>query len=282
MVCKKTFKFIMVWFKKKTLAEKYPPKDDFQQKYRESFGGIVDKYLIYFCEDDDENMVIFIDAENDVDWIVKKDPLTSDEDQKKKMEYLARLDVAQASPCLNLSERNIMKFKIMLGAGYEAALHGNFDVVQPTIDQALKFLKDRNKEQGRFLMLIDSTIIILVGLGMVGFTGLWKNDWVDGCALGVLGAYVSVWSRSGNTNLSGLSSTCIYLLEAFARLFCGAIFAFMAMLLLDTGLVLKDCADNWAYHCIIGFIAGFNERFVPSIIEKVTSETNNEEENIHE
>lgn len=275
----------MGWFEKKTLSEKYPPKDEFQKKYRETFDGIVDKYLIYCCsEEENEEMVIFIDYDNDVDWIVKKDPLTNNDDKKKKMECLAKLDVAQASPCLNLSERNIMKFKIMLGAGYEAALHGKFDVVQPTINHALNFLKDRNREQGRFLMLMASTFMVLMGLLGVSFMNLWCNDWVDGCGLGVLGAYVSICIRYGKMNMSGLSSKRIYWLEAFARLFCGGIFAFMAMLLLDTGLVLKDYATSnlWAYHCIVGFIAGFNERFVPSIIEKVTSETKLEEEKNNE
>lgn len=53
-----------------------------------------------------------------------------DELIKERDKWLANLNIAQASPCLNLSEKNIMKFKIMLGAGYESALYGNFDSVQ--------------------------------------------------------------------------------------------------------------------------------------------------------
>ena len=101
-----------------------------------------------------------------------------------------------------------------------------------------------------------------------------------GLLMGLLGAYVSIWSRFGKMNMTGLASRRVHFLEAFARLFCGGIFAFVAMLLLSTGLVLKDFTVNnvWAYNCIIGFAAGFNERFVPTIIETISSNSKNNKE----
>ena len=89
---------------------------------------------------------------------------------------------------------------------------------------------------------------------------------------------LSIWSRFGKMNMTGLASKDIHYLEAFARLFCGEIFAFVAILFIDTGLVLKDItvSNPWAYHCIVGFIAGFNERFVPSIIGSFTSNVTEE------
>ena len=59
---------------------------------------------------------------------------------------------------------------------------------------------------------------------------------------------------------------------------------FVAILFIDTGLVLKDItvSNPWAYHCIVGFIAGFNERFVPSIIESFTSNVTEEKSNDYE
>lgn len=64
-----------MWFITKTLEEQYPPKDSYQREYRQKFGGIIDKYLIYHSEDDNEEVLIYIDTENDVDWIIKKEPL---------------------------------------------------------------------------------------------------------------------------------------------------------------------------------------------------------------
>lgn len=263
-----------MWFKNKNPEELYPPKDEYQRKYRQAFEGVVDKYLIHHCEDDNANILIYIDPENDVDWIMMKDPLDGNEGLiKERNKWLAELDIAQASPCLNLSEKNIMKFKIMLGAGYESALYGNFESVPSCIEQALFFLKARNREQSRFLILSVSTVIVVITLLIGCFFNLFTDELIAGLELGVLGSYVSIWSRFGKMNLTGLASKNIHYLEAFARLFCGGIFAFIAILFIDTGLVLKDItvSNLWAYHCIVGFIAGFNERFVPSIIESFTS-----------
>ncbi|MHC6728260.1 hypothetical protein [Segatella copri] len=150
-----------MWFDKKDPEELYPPKDEYQRKYRQAFDGVVDKYLIYHCEDENAKILIYIDLDNDIDWIMKKDPLDGNEElNQERNKWLANLDIAQASPCLNLSEKNIMKFKIMLGAGYESALYGNFDSVQSCIDQALLFLKARNKEQSRYIILSVSTTIV--------------------------------------------------------------------------------------------------------------------------
>lgn len=120
-----------MWFNKQDSDEFYPPKDEYQRKYRQTFEGVVDKYLIHHCDDENAKILIYIDPENDIDWIMMKDPLNGkDELIKERDKWLANLNIAQASPCLNLSEKNIMKFKIMLGAGYESALYGNFDSVQ--------------------------------------------------------------------------------------------------------------------------------------------------------
>lgn len=56
-----------MWFKKKNSKDLYPPKDDYQRSYRQTFQGIVDKYLIHHCEDDNAKLLVYIDSENDVD-----------------------------------------------------------------------------------------------------------------------------------------------------------------------------------------------------------------------
>lgn len=121
----------------------------------------------------------------------------NEELNQERNKWLANLDIAQASPCLNLSEKNIMKFKIMLGAGYESALYGNFDSVQSCIDQALLFLKARNKEQSRYIILSVSTTIVIMSLIAGCICNLFSDEQIVGLELGVLGSYVSIWSRFG-------------------------------------------------------------------------------------
>lgn len=264
-----------MFFKKKTLSERFPSKDDDQREYRKHYGNIVDKYLINHVCDDEADFIVYIDADNDIDWMLLKDPQKDEEKKIEREKYIARLNVAQASPCLNLSDRNVVRFKIMLGTGYVSAIYGNYDVVSSSIDSAMKFLRERNKEQSRYLILSMSTWIIAL-FTIIGFYFNWfQSQSVTSIEYGLLGAYVSIWSRFGKMNMTGLASRRIHYLEAFARMVCGAIFALIAMLLLDTGLVLKGVAieNVQALYGIVAFIAGFNERFVPSIIETIAKKS---------
>ena len=113
------------------------------------------------------------------------------------------------------------------------------------------FLKARNKEQSRYLILGVSTIIVVLSLIAGYFSAVFSDEQIVGLELGVLGSYVSIWSRFGKMNITGLASKDIHYLEAFARLFCGGIFAFVAILFIDTGLVLKDITVSNPWHIIV-------------------------------
>lgn len=265
-------------FNRVSQKEKYPPLDDYQKSYREEFGGIIDKFLI--CHESKNNgrkLIVYVDADNDIDWIVKDEDI-NDETEKLRQACLNKLDVAQTFPVTNLCEQNILRFKIMLGAGYNAALHNNYELVQPSIDKAIRFAVERNMEQSRYLILSCSTLIVILLIiisfvAIVNFQTRFYTDWMIGILFGVLGSYVSIWQRSGRLNLTGLATKRIHYLEAFSRLFCGSIFALIGMLLLKAGLILDIFIQNdiRVWNAIIAFIAAFNERFIPTIIEHITS-----------
>lgn len=262
---------------KETAKQRFPSQDEYQEQYRQAFGGIVDKYLISHEENGNDMLIIYVDAENDVDWIDKRQNHTP-ADQEKLQECLVRLDAAQTAPTTNLQDATILRFKIMLGAGYYAALHDNYDIVQPVIDRAQKFIDERNKESSRFMLLSSSTIATLIAVIMVLISihslTLSYIQWVLGALMGILGSYVSIWSRVGKIDFTGYSSSLSHYLEAFARLFCGSIFALIGILLMKSGLVLNILSEiNVLYSgCIVGFIAGFNERFIPSLIQRMAEE----------
>ena len=264
-------------FRKKTLQEKFPPKDENQRKYREEFGGIVDKCLILNeTISNDNKLLIYIDTDNNIqviDW--RQD--TKLDDSKTFHDCINRLDMAQVMPCENLDDATILRFKIMLGAGYNAALHGSFDVVSPIIKESLHFLKERNKEKARHLFLFSSTVIIILSLilsSYLYFEFSEYKEWVLGIMMGEFGAFVSIWSRYGKMDMSGLAFKRLHYWESFTRLFCGGIFALVSMLLLKTGLILSEIMEAHSlYSCaLVSFIAGFNERFIPSILEKMTKD----------
>jgi len=68
--------------------DKFPAKDEHQMAYRKEFGNIVDQYLIFYKNEEFNGKhyksIVFIDSENDIDWIDDGDNLSEDEMKKRK------------------------------------------------------------------------------------------------------------------------------------------------------------------------------------------------------
>lgn len=77
-------------------------KDESQEAYRKHF-GIVDKYLIEQESSNGSNgksgFIVYIDYDNDVDWVDLRDDAEMTEEQKRmRNEWLAKLNVLQSKP----------------------------------------------------------------------------------------------------------------------------------------------------------------------------------------
>lgn len=183
-------------FQKKTDAEKIPPQSERQRIYRAEFGDIVDKVLISY--NNQKKFIIYIDSNNEINC--ECNGALSNPDLKKDQYrniYLTKLDIAQRTTCLNLSDKEILNFKILLGAGYNAVFYGIFELVDPVIKQALEFINDRNKEQARFLSLFSASIFAFFCVVLFFLYGCCEDvdEWSLGLLMGVLGAYMSIWTR---------------------------------------------------------------------------------------
>lgn len=254
--------------------------------------GIKDKYLIeYFLEDvsgDDKKnykdgkrgFVVFIDEEDDIDWKSEYDSSEryGGEDGAKKFESaIARLNVAHAHPCNNLSEENILIFRKMLGSAYVLAICGEFDGIDNIVKEAVNYVTNRNAEVARKFFLTSSSIISILVCIVWAYihlsTSCEYKPWVAGIAMGVLGAYVSIWIKYGRKKLTGLSSKWLHHLESATRLFVGSVFAMVAMFALECNLILPmiDSANRLYVYALSGFLAGFCEQFIPSLMEKLSN-----------
>jgi len=256
----------------------YPARDNHQRKYRAEFGDIVDKYLIYYDSDRDTDhpdafhRIVFIDAENDIDWIEEGGQL-SEEQLLDRGKYIAKLDVANALPAQNLSRAEVFTFKKILGGGYSAALGGNFEAVEYAIQEAEKYRDDRNKERSRFMLITGAAVITaIIGLlyAWYYFTTKHPHYNMTTCMLmGAVGACVSTWLNNRKANFTGQGLPALHYLEAMMRIMMGVIFAFVVYLGLKSGIILAafvPLASIYMY-CIFGFLAGFSETFVPSMLE---------------
>lgn len=254
---------------------------DNQKQYRETF-GVVDQYLIRYTDD---KYIVFIDWEDDLDWVDKRDHNAvgwTNEEISRYNTYLARLDALQSSPATYLSHNIIMTFKKLLGSAYVMVMEKNFDQVDNVINSAKQYLDKRNREQSRYLYLFTSGILtaVAIALTIISHYHNWDVDiWIDTVTFGICGAFVSVWTRYGKIQYTGLSSRRLHVMEAISRSFVGALFAIVVVLLMKCHLILSDIEGSYAIYAymLLSFIAGFSERFVPSLMEKIVNE--NVEEN---
>lgn len=270
-------------FKKK---ERYVDPD--RDYYRKVF-NIEDDYLIeYYIEQEDgedkeTGYIVYIDPENDIDW---KDTRTKQDwtpkEKKKWAQSIAKLNDAQAEPTGHLSFETIRAFKLKIGAGYVLTMNRSFDDIDKVVAEALCFLRHRNAEKARQLFLAYSSLFILVVLGL----WIWNQnlnvvnaDWALALLFGTLGSYFSIWTRYGRLVMTGLATKCLHFLETLARLIVGAISASVFVLAVKSGVILHEMVETvplWFFG-LIGFAAGFSERMIPSLMEKISKQVNQNE-----
>lgn len=269
-----------------TPEEKYPPINNNQKVYREEFGGIVDQYLVSYSSERDEkpngyHRIVYIDAYNDIQWRVEKESSLTEEEQKNRNQAMSKLRIAQSLPVQNLSHDEILNYKKMLGMGYNAALIKDWQEVDVAIREAEKYRDDRNKERSRYILLTAATFFVILLASAAGgiLCHCCEQQKISliGVSMGAIGAYVSIWTRYGRMDLTGLGTQGLHYLEAFSRILVGMIFAALVVLMVKGGLIFSNIEKNVTNNYllpILGFCAGFSEKWIPSILESFMSKSN--------
>ena len=265
--------------------DKLKASDVDQERYR-AFFKIEDRYLIQYRIDEtkQEGFIVFLDEEYDIDWVDTRTDYFSDEEENVKQQWIAKLDAVHMEPCSNISEEDRLTFKKKLAIGYELVMVKCFGDVQAVIEECYRFVKSRNREVSRSLFLVASAPMAIIAIAVIILdidVIKWHQAWVTGFCTGILGAFVSIWTRYGKKSMTGLSSRWLHIAEALCRLLVGAIFALVAIFAVKCGLLLSNIDVSLMIYtsALIGFVAGFSERFVPSLVEKIAkdeSEDDNE------
>lgn len=256
-------------------------KDEDQKLYRDYF-NITDMYLIQYSYDPDkkgddkDGYIIFIDYEYDLDYV---DLRNNDDKASEISRAIAKLQLAEAVPTKHLPKDIQLEFKRSLGIGYIHALNCQFEDIPKIIDNAQKYLKERNREFSRWLFLESGfpAVIMAFLAGFFMYISDYFNPWFFGVVFGILGAFVSIWARYGKIKNSGFGGFGLHLLECYSRIVIGVIFSLIAMVAIRCHLILPSIAQNEELLAFIlaSFIASFSERFIPSILEQITKDNEN-------
>lgn len=266
-----------------TPEEKYPAMNNTQKEYREEFGGIVDQYLVSYSSErkekpDGYHRIVYIDANDDINWRIEKEINLTEEDQKNRNKAMSKLRIAQSFPVQNLPHDEILNYKKMLGMGYNAALLKDWEEVDVAIREAEKYRDDRNKERSRYIVLTAATLYVMAFCIVDAFAlhYLEKEAEIVGMLMGAVGAYVSIWMRYGKMDMTGLGTKGLHRLEAFSRILIGVIFALVVVFMVHSKIIfgnIENAADMTCLMAILGFCAGFSEKWIPSILERFMSES---------
>ncbi len=118
------------------------------------------------------------------------------------------------------------------------------------------------------------TVVLIAGVGLAGnawWTGLISVPALVGASLfGALGALVSIFQRMSKGDLVLDFSTTTRQLRYLGALrpFVGAIFGAIAQFGLVNGLLGTTVGTTFGFFALIGFAAGFSERFATDMVER--------------
>lgn len=263
----------MSWFNNKSKKkDSTEPKDENQKSYQDTF-GIRDKYLLNY---EGEKFIVFIDSDNDIDWVENTDfNGFSEEDKKRFYINIEQLDRAQAYPCNLLDETQIIAFKRILGSAYVAAFHKSFDGISATISEARKYVAQRNLETARQIYLTWAGVFAIIAIAFLVIRLncdclVFPSVPMTSClVLGIAGAYFSIWRRYEDLLMKGFSTRFLLALESVSRLFIGAISSAVVYMAYKCQIVftLFNSIDAVYVCAFLGFLGGLLERFVPSLVE---------------
>lgn len=236
---------------------------------------------------DDGDFIVFIDSDIDVDWETSD---AYDEkglgDPKRHNDILNRVATIECIPNNHQKVSIRMNFKRMIGEGLARSLDHDYDNAGKILDNAERYITERNIETARIWQLTYSTATGLA-CALIGFVPLWSfrsffsQNWGEtalfsclaACA-GAVGANLSFIFRIGKTQITSEAVKELHILESVCRILGGAICGLIVSFLIQLGILIPIFENTNNTHLAMvtaGFIAGASERWVPSLIAKIES-----------
>ncbi len=164
----------------------------------------------------------------------------------------------------------------LLGSG----LHALFVSPEPErledpFNDARKFIETRGAQSVRnryvgvtvFLLVVASALPLWKLYQGEALTGAFAESLAVGCWGGVVGAGVSLLQRVGGLDIDPLAPRLALALQAFVRVFVGAIFGGLVAAVSSADIALGLIGGAPLPLFVFAVVAGFNERFVPDLLD---------------
>ncbi len=163
-----------------------------------------------------------------------------------------------------------------LGHSFYLALSGGSDKSK-YFSEVKMFIDSKAKERSRLHYLLWCTVTVFVFWGFaIPFYYLINGENLHlvilGCIAGSLGSLLSVLQRSSDLHIDPYGTEFYLSLQGVARAALGTLFGAVLIIASKSNLVFGFVNDNKMGLFIFSIIAGFSERFVPEILNRIESD----------
>lgn len=225
--------------------------------------------------------VVFLDNIHEIDWETSDEyDAANGETKEERSKVLAEVEWLQHQPCVQIIDNDRRNcFISLLAECWCYALDGCFEIANSHLKRAEQYLNDRKIETSRKWQLISCFSII--GLFMVGILAINKylpvldcfNEWATYLLFGTLGTALSLIISSNTRTYNCESGKLLNFLEILSRFIASLLSCLVIVLLFNLNIIFTALKDNHSTETLklLCVIAGFSERLIPSILQKMES-----------
>ena len=232
--------------------------------------------------------VVFLDRLHTIDWETSKDyDANNGETKEDRSKVLAEVEWLQHQPSVPIIDKSRRDgFISLLAECWCYALDGCFEIADNHLKRAEQYLSDRKTETSRKWQLISCFSIVcvfLIGALIANrcfpVTSVFK-EWTTYMLFGTLGTALSLIINSNARTYNCESGKLLNFLEILSRLIASLLSCLVVVLLFNLNIIFTALKDNHSGETLklLCVIAGFSERLIPSILQKMESSEAKEKE----
>lgn len=206
-------------------------------------------------------------------------------DLEKHNTILSEAAVLETTPKYYLSDENKQSFNRLIGEALVRSFECDYKNASLMLEKASIFLTSRKNETSRLWYITSSLVTLLVFFLIAitfdwieGYKSHWLHDGVPGffsiLAVGMLGSVIFTAQRVSGTSFDYGSERSLYVLEGFFKVMVGGVSALVVTHAINANMLSQDLiikTQNPSMIFLLSFIAGYSERWVPSLLTNITN-----------
>lgn len=225
--------------------------------------------------------VVFLDKTCEIDWETSNEYVVANSETKEeRSKVLSEVEWLQHQPCVQIIDKNRRDcFISLLAECWCYALDGCFEIANSHLKRAAQYLDDRKIEKSRKWQLISCFSIMsafmVVVLAINRFVSVSNSfaEWTTYLLFGTLGTTLSLIINGNTRTYNCESGKLLNFLEILSRLIASLLSCLVIVLLFNLNIIFTALKDNHSTETLklLCVIAGFSERLIPSILQKMES-----------